>query len=267
MATMLRNSFTKWLWDHRRSILGWTAALAGLGGMYAAFWTTIDNPAMREALANYPEEIMEALNYTDIATAAGYLNATVYGLVVGILLTVYAISAGTKTIAGDEELGTLDLILAHPISRARLALQRFGAVATTIVIMSVGLLLVLLIIQGPAQLEGISIGDFAAMHIHLLLFGVLYAAVAYAVGAATGRKSLAVGVGAGVVVFGFAANGILNQVDGMEWIEDFSPFEWLNGGTPLESGVQWLDASVMIGLSLLLVAAGTWAFTRRDVAV
>ena len=63
---MLRNSFTKWLRDNRRSVLGWTAAIAGVGGSYAAFWPTIDNPQMRQAMENYPAAVLEALNYTDI---------------------------------------------------------------------------------------------------------------------------------------------------------------------------------------------------------
>jgi ABC-2 type transport system permease protein len=264
---MLRNSFTKWLWDSRRSVLAWTAAIAGVGGMYAAFWPTINNPQMRDAIANYPEAVLEALNYTDIATPAGYLNATVYGLVVALLIIVYSTSAGVRTIAGDEEAGTLDLILAHPVSRSRLALQRFAAFLVSLVVISAALWLVLLAVAGPADLKGISVGAFAAMNLHLLLFAGFFGAVGFAAGAATGRRGLAIGVGAGIAVFGFAANGILPQIEGLEWIEGFSPFQWLNGGSPLQNGMQGSDVLIMMGLIIVLVAVGTWGFDRRDVAV
>ena len=36
-----------------------------------------------------------------------------------LLLLVYAIGAGSRAIAGEEESGTLDLLLAHPLSRRR----------------------------------------------------------------------------------------------------------------------------------------------------
>lgn len=264
---MLRSAYGKWLFDGRRSILGWTIAVAGVGGMYAAFWPTIDNPSMREALEAYPEVILEAMNFQDIATAAGYLNASVYGLVVGVLVLVSAVGAGARAVAGDEESGTLDLVLAHPIPRRRLALERFGAIATTQAVASLGLLVVILLLSRVVGFEGISLLEFLAMHLHLALFGVLYAAIAFAVGAATGRKAVAIGIGAGLGVFGFAADGILNQVDGFEWVEAYSPFEWLNGGSPLQNGVQWLDVLVMAGLSLVFVSAGVWRFRRRDVAV
>ena len=264
---MLRNSFTKWLRDNRRSFIGWTVAIAAVGGMYAAFWPTIDNPQMRQALENYPEALLEAMNYTDIATPAGYLNATVYGLIVGLLIIVYSISAGTRILAGDEEAGTLDLILAHPVSRTRLALQRFAAFLVTVVLIGVALLVALMALTGPARLEGISIGGFAAMHLHLILFAGLFGSLAYAVGAATGRRGLAIGTGAGIAVFGFAANGILPQVEGLEWIKGYSPFNWLNGGAPLRNGVQTGNVLIMAGLIVVLVTVGTWAFNRRDVAV
>jgi ABC-2 type transport system permease protein len=264
---MLRNSFTKWLRDNRRSVLGWTAAIAGVGGSYAAFWPTIDNPQMREAMENYPAAVLEALNYTDIGSPAGYLNATVYGLIAALLVIVYSLSAGTRTIAGDEEAGTLDLILAHPVSRATLALQRFAAFLTSVVLIGVVLLVVLIALTGPARLEGISIGDYAAMHLHLTLFAALFGSVGFGIGAATGRRGLALGVGAGVAVFGFAANGILPQVEGLEWVKGYSPFNWLNGGVPLVNGVQTGNALIMTGVTIALVALGTWAFSRRDVAV
>jgi len=170
-------------------------------------------------------------------------------------------------LAGDEEVGTLDLILAHPVSRTRLALQRFAAFLVSIVLIGVVLGVVLLALAGPAQLEGIGLGDFAAMHLHLTLFAGLFGSLAYAVGAATGRRGLAIGTGAGIAVFGFAANGILPQVEGLEWIKGYSPFNWLNGGAPLRNGVQTGNVLIMAGLTVVLVAVGTWAFNRRDVAV
>jgi ABC-2 type transport system permease protein len=264
---MLRNSFTKWLWDNRRSMVTWALSIAGVGAMYAAFWPTMDNPAMREMLENYPDELLEALNYTDIANPAGYLNATVYGLVVALLTVVFSLSAGAKAIAGDEEAGTLELILAHPITRVRLALERFAAFLLVAAVISVTLFVFLLVLSGPAHLEGISTGSFLAMHLHLFLFAALFGSVGFGVGAATGRRGLAIGVGAGIAVFGFAANGLLNQIDGLEWIEGFSPFQWLNGNSPLQNGIHAGDALVMAGLAVLLVTVGLLLFRRRDVAV
>ncbi len=264
---MLRNPFTKWLWDARRSVFGWSIAITAVGSMYASFWPTFDDPAMQELLENYPSEIMEALNYTGITTAAGYLNATVYGLVVAMLMVVYSVSAGTRMISGDEEAGTLDLILVHPVGRIRLALERYLAFVVSVAIISLALLVTILAISVPVRLTSIPIGNLMAMHLHLLFFGALFGAVTFAVGAATGSRVLALSVGAGVAVFGFAANGVLRQIDGLEWTENLSPFDWLNGSMPLTNGVHFTDLAIMALLSIALVSLGLWAFDRRDIGV
>ena len=45
---MLANPFTKWLWDNRRSVIGWSMAVAAVGGIYAAFWPTFDDPEVQK---------------------------------------------------------------------------------------------------------------------------------------------------------------------------------------------------------------------------
>jgi ABC-2 type transport system permease protein len=170
-------------------------------------------------------------------------------------------------VAGDEEAGTLDLLLAHPVSRQRLALQRFAALGAGLVIVTALLWLALVALIGPAGFDGVGAGDLAAMSLHLVLFGLLFAALAYAVGAATGSRVLALAVSAGVAVLGYLANSVFPQVQGLEWVRNLSPFAWLLGGSPLVNGVQVGHAVTLALATAVLVAGGTWAFTRRDVAV
>ena len=262
----MRNVLTKWLWDARRSIAGWTLAIVLAGAGYAAFWPTINNPELQSFIENYPEAVLKAINYTDIATAPGYLSATVYGLVVAVLMLVYAVGAGTRIIAGDEEAGTLDLVLAHPVSRASVALQRFAALVVSVVLIVGVFWLVMLVVSGPAQLTDVSAARLGAMHLHLASFAILFGALTFAVGAATGRRSLALAVGAAAGVLAYAASGIIPQVEGLAWVRDYSAFFWLNGSRPLENGVHLGHVGLMLGLAAVLVALGTAAFQRRDVA-
>jgi ABC-2 type transport system permease protein len=259
--------FTKTLWDARRSLLGWALAISAVAAMYAAFWPSVNTPQMQQALGNYPQGVLEALNYNDLASPAGYLGSSVYGLLVPLLVAVFAIDWGTRAVAGDEEAGTLDLLLAHPVSRTRLALQRFAALITALTLIGALLLLAMLAIAGPAQLQGITASEFAAATAQLALFGACLGALAFAVGAATGRKALALGASAGVAVLAYLANGVFPQLQGLEWTRDLSPWHWYLGGEPLKNGLQAGDALLLLVVTLVLVAAGTLLFNRRDVAV
>jgi ABC-2 type transport system permease protein len=263
---MNRTVLGKWLRDSRRSLAGWTVAVVAVGGMYAAFWPTMDDPQLQEALANYPQAILEALNYTDFSTAAGYLSATVYGLIVALLLLVFAISAGARLIAGDEEAGTLDLVQAHPVSRTSLALQRMAALAVALALIVVVFWVAMLALSGPAGFSEIGPGRLAAASVHLGAFAVLFGSASFGVGAATGRRGIALGVAGGAALLAYAAKGLLPQVSGLEWTSSYSAFTWLNGSEPLRTGIDWGYVGLMLAIAAVLVAAGTWAYGRRDIA-
>lgn len=262
----LRDPFTKALHDARRSLLGWALAIVAVGTMYASFWPTVQTPEMARAMAAYPQGLLEAFNYTDLTSAAGYLGGAVYGLLVPLLVAVLAITVGTRAIAGDEEGGTLDLVLAHPVGRVRLALHRFAALAVGVVGVAVLLGVAMLALRTVVEFTGVTVGGFAAMTLHLALFGTTFAALAFAVGAATGRRAAALGAGAGVAVAGYLANSVLPQVDGLARARDLSPFHWYLGGDPLVDGLQPGGLLALAGTTVVLVALGTWRFTRRDLA-
>jgi ABC-2 type transport system permease protein len=258
--------FGKWLWDARRGLVGWTLAIVLVGSAYAAFWPLIEDPEMQELLENYPKAMLEALNYTDIASPLGYLNATVYGLLASLLLLIYSVSAGTRTIAGDEESGTLDLVLAHPVSRTSLALQRFGAFAASILGILAVFWLVMMVVARASGMAEATAGGLAAMHLHVAAFALLFGAISFAVGAATGRRAVALATGAAVGVLAYAMRGLIPQVEGLAWVEQWSPFYWLNGARPLQNGLDPAHVGIMLSVAVVLVALGTWAFNRRDVA-
>jgi ABC-2 type transport system permease protein len=262
-----RTVYGKWLRDSRRSLLAWTVSIVVVGSAYAAFWPTFEDPEIARLLDSYPKALLQAINYTNITTPEGYLTATVYGLVVAVLTAIFAIAAGARLVAGDEEAGTLDLVLAHPVSRPSLALQRMAAL-TTAVVAVVGIFwLAMVLLSGPADFSRITVAHLAAMHVHLAAFALLFGSLSYAVGAATGHRAWALGAGAGAAVLAYAASGLLPQLGGLEWTRDWSAFTWLTGSMPLANGVDVGHLATMIGISAALVALGTLAFRRRDVAV
>jgi ABC-2 type transport system permease protein len=258
----------KSLRDNRRGWVDWPVALAAVAAMYAAFWPTIGkNPSMTAAMEAYPQALKEALHMQDLSRPESYLGSTVFGLLVPILLAVFAISAGVRAIATDEEAGTLDLVMAHPVSRVSLALQRLGAIIVELALIAGLVGLVIIGLRGPAEFPEVSVANIAAISLQLALFGLFFGALAFSVGAWTGRKTLALGAGAGVAVLAYLANSFLPQIEGLEWTEKVSPFHWYLGGEPLRNGLDASGIGLLLGVSVVLIALGTWRFTRRDLAV
>lgn len=259
--------FWKSLRDSRRAWIGWTLALTGIAAMYSSFYPSINNPAMADALNSFPQALKEAFHMQDYTRPENYFAVSVFGLLVPILVAVFAISAGVKAIAGDEEAGTLDLVQAHPTSRISLALQRFGAILVALLVIAAVMCVAVIALRGPGQFTAISPGRLFAICFQLALFGLLFAALAYGVGAWTGKKVYAIAAGAAVAVLGYLGDSFFTQIDALKWTEKFSPFDWYLGGEPLKHGVQWGHAGILAGLALVFVALGTWRYTKRDIAV
>jgi ABC-2 type transport system permease protein len=87
------------------------------------------------------------------------------------------------------------------------------------------------------------------------------------VGAATGKRGLAIGAVAIVGVVTYFGNTLGPSVDVTTWMRDVSPFHYYSGGEPLRNGFQLVDSLVLLLTSIGLVVLGGIAFDRRDVAV
>jgi beta-exotoxin I transport system permease protein len=261
------NPFTKALWDGRRALAGWSVGVGAVAVMYSAFYPSISKPAFAKALENYPEAVKRAFNMQDITSPAGYLGSYVFGLLVPVLLVIFTAISGSRAIAGDEEAGVLDLVLAHPVTRTRLLLSRLGALAVQVFGVCAVAYLLILAISGPVKLSSIGAGPLAAATVQLALFGLVFAALPVAVGAVTGRRMAAVAATAVVAVAGYFANTLAPQVAGLRWAQSASPFHWYAAGQPLLHGLQWGYCALLVAVVLALAGVAAAGLARRDLAV
>ena len=91
---------------HRGGILGWTLGL-GLWGLLA----TVLFPSIGQQFGGmqFPE-FYEAIGA--IGELSGFLALEVFGFAVPIALGIYALVLGTGVLAGEEDDGTLELLVA-----------------------------------------------------------------------------------------------------------------------------------------------------------
>ncbi|MBA9005190.1 ABC transporter permease subunit [Thermomonospora cellulosilytica] len=254
-----RSMFTKTLFDNRRVFGVWALATGLLAMMYASFYPQIT----ADAAANVPEA-MRGFGFQDMASAAGYLQGAVFGLLVPLLATFYGAATGARMISADEESGYLDLLLAHPIGRTRLLLHRFAALATGAVLIAITVLAAVLAVRTSADLKAVSIEGFTAQAVNLALLAVLFGALATALGAATAAgRATVFGITAGAGVLTYALHGFAPQI-GADWLRHLTPFHYYIGGEPLKNGLQLADAAVLAAATIVLITAGTWRFGHRD---
>ncbi|MEU4820313.1 ABC transporter permease subunit [Actinomadura sp. NPDC023710] len=258
---LVRTMYGKTLWDNRRILTVWATATGLLAMMYAAFYPQLS----ADSMASTPEA-MSGFGLDDASSAAGYLQGAVFGLLVPLLATFYGSATGARMISADEESGYLNLLLAHPISRTRLLLQRFAALATGAVLIAAVVLAAMLAVRSSAELDTVGAGDVAAQCLNLALLAIVFGALGTGIGATVGKSRATVfGITAGIGVAAYVLNGFAPQI-GADGLRYLTPFHYYIGGEPLKNGFQLIDAAVLAIVAAVLIAAGTWRLGRRDIA-
>src|SRR5262245_33448550 len=132
---MMVPTFLHILRQQRLALLGWGAALFVLALLVSNIYTSFVADAaddVKELIESLPGELKKFAKLSDITSAKGFLDAR-YFLFMPMMLGIYAGLAGASLLAEDEELGRMDLIMAHPISRRALFLGRTLALVAVMV--------------------------------------------------------------------------------------------------------------------------------------
>ncbi len=251
----------------RGQVLGWGLSLAVLAAYLLSFYDTLASQVAQldAMLRSYPPQLMAFFGeVATLGTPEGYLTIEFFSYM-PLIIGIYAVLTGSGLLAADEENGTLDLLLAHPVSRAELFFGR-----------TVGLVLALFGILAVAWL-GFVIGlrwtDLAVTPVELALPFVslaavllLFAAFSLLMSMVLPSRRLAAMVGGLVLVASFFVTSLARIDPNLEGAAGLSPLNYYQSG----DAIHGLDAGWLLGLLgaalvFLLVAWG--CFERRDVRV
>jgi beta-exotoxin I transport system permease protein len=262
VSLVLRNVFAKTVRDQRRSLGWWSLGLVAVIAVYVLpYRQYLDSGVLS---VNTDSAIYQALGYD--TTPAGYLQGTLFALLGPLLLVMMAVTTGARAIAGDEEAGTLDLVLAHPVSRTRLVAERFAALAAAVTLLGTVIWAGTVVAVAVADM-GIDAGRLAAASLGLVLLALGFGTVALAAGAASGRRGLTLSVTAAVAVAAYLANTVAPQVDALKAVQKWSPFHYYLDGDQLRTGLNVGHLAVLAAIPLVMVGLALWWLNRRDIAV
>src|SRR4030042_2321125 len=138
MITVFRHSLNSYIGQ----IIGWGVALALFCAYGLLLYDTLVEPEAQQQylqlISNYPPELMAFFgDMSQMFTPGGYLD-TLFFSYIPIVIGFFSIFSCASLLAGDEEKGILDLVLAHPISRTHLFFGRILAfISSTILILCI----------------------------------------------------------------------------------------------------------------------------------
>lgn len=261
---MFRTVFTKSLRDYRWAILGWGA---GIGLLIYIYYGTVSSALAGVSAAELQQLVNQFKFFGETLrpdTPGGYVTFKILGFT-PVLLGIWAALAGARLVRGEEERGSLDIVLSTPRSRGSVLLQKVLALVAALAIMAV--LIGLGTLGGMASIKTtVDAGAAFATGVNIALAALVFAALALLLAQFTGRGAAASWTG-GLMALFFVLDGTGRATPGADGLRYFSPWYYYDLSTPLVPGygISWGGLAVLLALSVVFVGVSIPLFLRRDI--
>lgn len=217
-----------------------------------------------DIFSTFPDAMVAMIGGVDMGTPTGFLTGETFSLVGPIAIIVLTASIGARSLAGEEEARTMDLLLSNPVTRSRVVLEKAQSMTVYAllfgIITFVGTWLGVLL----GGLDEVTVGGIASISLMLTLFGLVFGGVALAFSAATGKRGVATMATTGIAVVTWFMFSFFSLSATFEPYANLSPFQWYLGNDPLLNGMDWTGALLLAAASAVLVTISLPLFQRRD---
>lgn len=248
-------------------LIGWTLGLGLWGFLVAALYPSIgaqfadlELPAFYEAFGPV----------TAIGELPGFLTFEVFNFAVPIALGIYALVLGTGVLAGEEDDGTLELLMALPIPRWKLVLAKALFLVLTLGIVLAALCLSVWVgIQAIRHEVDVSVGaaDLALVGLQSWLLVAALGMISLFLGAYLPHRRHASTIGAVILAVSYLLDSLAQMTDTLDPYQPLSLSHYYDPHQLLTSGLVWEDTIVLAGVAVIFLALALLSFQRRDVTV
>lgn len=212
-----------------------------------------------------PPALRAAFGFEYLDSLGGLLASEYFSIGWILLLGIYAAYAMAGTIAGDEDDDQLDMVIAAPLSRTRLLVEKYLALLVPILL--VNLASYLTIAVGVTLIdEPVNLLNLAVVHLYsvpyLLCCGAIGLVLSVTIDGGRTAKRAAVGVILGLWLFESLLAGTALEPLGV-----FTPMRYFDPpAIVVEGAYDPVSLAVLVAATLVLFAASHRLFVAGDVA-
>ncbi len=262
---MFNNIFLKTLRDQMGSIFWWSAGFIFLSIYLAWFYPYISKNAeifkMVDALPPVIKNLIGDIDFA--ATPAGFFNLQPFSFFAPIMILFYSVSRGVGTIAGENESGTLDLLLSNPVSRSGVVIQKVLSISLGLAVVHffffLGMALGLLLFKIDLSLLKLSKTILSLYFLSLSFLSIsVFAGIVFL------DKRKAVGVVSGLALISFIVNAYAPGLKLFQIARSFSPFYYNSGNSPIKNGLDFSHVLIQILIFVFFLSVSLLVFRKRD---
>jgi ABC-2 type transport system permease protein len=203
----------------------------------------------------------------DIFSLAGSISlGFIHPIAVGLIL-VFAVGFAGAAIAGERQRGTLEVLLARPVSRRGVYLTALAAsalfVGVTVLALTIGTL-------GGAGLVGrvgeLGLGNLPVLWLNAFLLFAAFAAISLAASVSFDRLTPAIGLSLAVVLVAYFLDVIGQLWPDAAFLQPYSLFHYLDARAALSGLADPADFAILAAVIAGAVGYALVVFPRRDLA-
>lgn len=260
------NLFTKTLYDKRAFIIGWSFGMAVLGFLMILFYPAFHQDTGIDQLINNLPVAFQGLvgDLANLKQLPTYIGSQLFDVRIPIFVSILTIILAIGLTVAEEEKGQLRMLLGLPLSRVTVLFSKWLAIILvtllTTLAAAAGIGLGLAVIN--ETLDWVVLVRLCAM---MWLLSVTLATVIFAIGLATGKRGLTMGIAITVAIGSFILTTFARSVDWLEPYEIASIFHYFPAAEIAKTGVEGVNVLVYLVITVIFLLIGTIGFRRRDV--
>jgi len=261
---MRGNIYLKTLRDLRGQTIAWCMGMMVLAAANVLLYPSVQSYT---ELIGFLEKMPPAFkamigDVRSMALLEGFLRVKVFA-VLPLLMAVFTVGQGAQMIAGEVEMKSLDLLLARPVNRWRVALGKFLALVTATVAMAL-VLAASLVLCARIIGSDLGMGYLLKASLNGLPLAWLFGAIAMLGSCLLPRARQAALIGGGFAVASYVFETLRLLSDSIRGWNEISVFAYHKAGMDLSGEVHAAPIVMLLGMVLLVTFLAIFALERRD---
>jgi ABC-2 type transport system permease protein len=190
---------------------------------------------------------------------------------VPVILCVYAVINGTGTLAGEEDNGRLEMIVALPIPRWQIVAVKAAALGLALLLIlaitSTGAALTLAALEGQVE-SAVTPVDLFLNLLAAWPLALAFGLISLFLGAFSPSRRVASVIATAVVIASYLGSNLTGMISSLEAVRNIFLFHYYEAtAQALEQGQQAGNMLVLLAVALVALGLAVFFFQRRDITV
>lgn len=264
---MFRNVYLKSLYNLRWQMLGWTLGLGFVIFLTVIFYNSLTIGGFGAITKSVPASLQALVgSLEDFASIGGYVGQFVFGSKTTMLLIPMAIILFVSQSVSEESDGRLASLLALPVSRTSVYIQKWLAAATVVVVVCLGMMGVTLL-SVALQHNSLNMVRLAETTSSCILMCLAFGSIAYGLGMAIGYKGLTIALVSAYAGMSLIVSSLAPNIAQLKTVDHLSILHYYNMPNIMLHGIHPIHTLILAGVLLVSFTVGWLGFRRRSLQI